>query len=120
MMKTGASRPQGRLPAQGSTGSPNSRTRRRPVRGRFASLNDPFSLLFVCSGNRFRSPLAAALGRRLTIGLRVEVASVGTLDLEGAAPLAEALTLGSGWGLDLSGHRSRVLTPARMAGADLV
>lgn len=89
-------------------------------RGRFSSLNDRFSLVFVCSGNRFRSPLAAALVRRLTSDLRVEVASVGTLDLEGAAPLTEALAVASGWGLDLSGYRSRVLTPGSMAGADLV
>ena len=83
-------------------------------------MNDWFSLLFVCSGNRFRSPLAAALVRRLTLGLPVEVASAGTLELDGAPPLAEARTVGAGWGLDLSGHRSRVVTPERVAGTDLV
>jgi protein-tyrosine phosphatase len=83
-------------------------------------VNDRFSLVFVCSGNRFRSPLAAALVRQLTRGLPVEVASVGTLNLHGVPALAEAHTVGSGWDIDLSGHRSRVLTPGSVAAADLI
>lgn len=83
-------------------------------------MNDRFSLLFVCSGNRFRSPLAAALVRRLTLDLPVEVASAGTVELDSAPALPDACTVGAGWGLDLSGHRSRALAPGRVAGTDLV
>jgi protein-tyrosine phosphatase len=48
------------------------------------------------------------------------VASVGTLDLDGAPPLAEAYTVAADWRVDLSGHRSRVLTPSAGAAADLI
>jgi hypothetical protein len=39
-----------------------------------------FEVVFVCTGNRFRSPLAAALFGRATAGLPVSVSSRGTLD----------------------------------------
>jgi protein-tyrosine phosphatase len=58
--------------------------------------------------------------RQVTRDLPVEVASVGTLDLDGVPPLTEAYTISAGWELDLSGHRSRVLTPGSVAAADLV
>jgi len=50
-----------------------------------------FRIDFVCTGNRFRSPLAAELLRRAIGGLPVEVASVGTLDLGPLSALPEAM-----------------------------
>jgi protein-tyrosine-phosphatase len=58
--------------------------------------------------------------RRLTRDLPVEVGSFGTLNLDGVPPLAEAYTVAAGWGVDLSGHLSRVLSPGGVAPADLV
>jgi protein-tyrosine-phosphatase len=64
---------------------------------------DVFRVAFVCTGNRFRSPLAAALFRSAAEGLPVEVASAGTLDLGGVGALihiterlARSATTGSG------------------------
>jgi protein-tyrosine phosphatase len=83
-------------------------------------MSDRFSLLFLCAGNRFRSPLAAAFLRRLTIGLPVTVASAGTLEVGGAPALAEALNLGAWGGVDLSRHRARRLAAEHLRGVDLL
>jgi protein-tyrosine-phosphatase len=83
-------------------------------------VSDRFSLLFLCAGNRFRSPLAAAFLRRLTIGLPVTVASAGMLEVGAAPALAEALNLGAWGGVDLSGHRARRLAAEHVRGVDLV
>src|SRR5712691_7105026 len=83
-------------------------------------MSDRFSLLFLCAGNRFRSPLAAAFLRRLTIGLPVTVASAGMLEVGGAPALPEALSLGAWGGVDLSGHRARRLAAQHLQGVDLV
>lgn len=86
-------------------------------------------VLFVCSGNRCRSPLAAAfatdlLARRLGVdrtdlvsaGYRVE--SAGTDCIRGQPPTAEAEQAAGLWGCDLTGHRSRPLTPTLVEDAD--
>jgi protein-tyrosine-phosphatase len=77
-------------------------------------------VVFVCSGNRFRSPLAEATFRQLTEGLPVRVSSLGTLDLGPKPVLPEALDLAGGFGLDLSQHRARPLVNASLEHADLV
>jgi protein-tyrosine-phosphatase len=61
----------------------------------------------VCTGNRFRSPLAAALFTAEAEGLPVEVASLGTLDLGPEPALPEAVAIAEGLRLDLSDHRAR-------------
>ena len=81
---------------------------------------DRFRIVVVCTGNRFRSPLAEHVLRRETEGLPVDVRSVGVLDLGGIEALPEALEAASELGLDLSAHRTCVLDPAALEGADLV
>jgi protein-tyrosine-phosphatase len=81
---------------------------------------DQFSIVFICSGNRFRSPLAEAFVRRLTMGLPVVVQSFGTLRLGAAPALAEARKLGLSLGLDLSEHRARLIGVESIEDADLV
>ena len=76
--------------------------------------------MIVCTGNRFRSPLAEHVLRRATRGLPVDVRSLGVLDLGVVAALPEALAAARELGLDLSDHRTCVLTPEPLAGADLV
>ncbi len=79
-----------------------------------------FDLVFVCTGNRFRSPLAAALMARAVAGLPVRVGSLGTLDAGPQPPLRTATKQAAKHGLDLSGHRAHSLAGADLSGADLV
>lgn len=81
---------------------------------------EAFSIAFVCTGNRFRSPLAEAFVKRLTVGLPVTVSSYGTLSLENAPPLPEAIELASQSGISLSGHRTRYLNNASLEDVDLL
>lgn len=80
-------------------------------------------LLFVCTGNICRSPLAAAIARRLLDERgrpEVEVASAGTAAWDGAPASEGAYLVALEHDLDLSAHRARQLTADLVAGADLV
>ena len=79
-----------------------------------------FEAVFVCTGNRARSPLAALLFRRYSSGVDVRVRSAGTLDFEGLPALPEAVAAGRQLGIDLSGHRSRALRAVDLSRADVV
>jgi protein-tyrosine-phosphatase len=81
---------------------------------------DTFSITFVCTGNRFRSPLAEAFVHRLTLGLPVTTDSYGTLSREGTPPLPEAVELALSSGISLSDHRTRYLNNASLQDVDLV
>ena len=89
------------------------------MRARSTAAN-PFEILFVCTGNRARSPLAQALCLRYAVGLDVAVRSAGTLGLRGAPPLAEAVKAGRRLGVDIASHRSIALAEADAGAADLV
>jgi low molecular weight protein-tyrosine phosphatase len=75
---------------------------------------------FVCTGNRFRSPLAAALLARDAEGLPLRIVSLGTLDLGSKPALPEAVAIAHELGLDLSGHASRNLASVELEPFDLV
>lgn len=80
------------------------------------------SVLFVCTGNTCRSPLAEALARhggRLR-RLDLTVASAGTFAVEGAPATGHAMRAAARRGADLSAHRSRPLASDTLTGADLV
>ena len=80
-------------------------------------------ILFVCSGNTCRSPLAEAITRRLLSDAGrtdVEVASAGTNAWDGSPASDGALLIGIERGLDLSEHRSRQLTPQIVSESDLI
>jgi protein-tyrosine-phosphatase len=80
-------------------------------------------MLFVCSGNICRSPMAAAYMQHLVVerGLAgVFVDSAGTLGIDDAPPSLEAAQAMHEIGVDLSGHRSRGLRPSDLHSADLV
>jgi protein-tyrosine phosphatase len=82
----------------------------------------PVSLLFVCHANLCRSPYAArVMSRLLSPALRgaipIESAGFGG---PGRLPPAEAVAIASGRGVDLSSHRSKLLAPAIVNGADLI
>jgi glycine hydroxymethyltransferase len=71
------------------------------------------SVLFVCTGNICRSPIAEGLFRRL-IGNRkdIEVASAGVHAVRGQPPSLYAVQVCEDSGVDISGLRSQPLTPA--------
>ena len=80
-------------------------------------------VLFVCTGNTCRSPLAEAMLRRLAAEhaeLALEVGSAGTAAVNGAPASEGSYLIGLEHGLDLSGHQSRAVTPAIVAEADLI
>lgn len=79
-----------------------------------------FDAVFVCTGNRARSPLAAALFRRYAGDVDVRVRSLGTLDLEGLLALPDAVAAARELDVDLRQHRSRGLRGVDLSGADLV
>ena len=78
------------------------------------------NVAFVCTGNRFRSPLAAALLDADTRGLPVQIASLGTLDLGREPALPEAIEIARSLGLDLSAHRARSIAGVDLGAYDLV
>jgi protein-tyrosine-phosphatase len=83
---------------------------------------ESFRLLFVCSGNTCRSPLASALAERelTALGWRVEVRSAGVNASWGAPASEGSLRAGARHGLDLSGHRSRPIDDDLLRWADLI
>jgi protein-tyrosine phosphatase len=87
-------------------------------------------ILFVCTGNTCRSPMAAAIARRLLaerIGCHpddleargIVLESAGTFGGAGAAS-EHAVTVVAKRGGDLSDHRSRALSPEMLRSADHV
>jgi protein arginine phosphatase len=80
-------------------------------------------ILFVCTGNTCRSPLAEALLRSKLQERGVDgvtVGSAGTGAWDGAPASEGAYLVALEHGLDLSGHRARLLTRELATGADLV
>ena len=79
-------------------------------------------VLFVCTGNICRSPLATSLLERALKerGLEVTVTSAGTGAWDGAPASEGAYLVGLERGLDLSGHRARLLTRELVEKADLI
>lgn len=86
------------------------------------SRSESFRLLFVCSGNTCRSPLAAALAERelARLGRMVDVRSAGVSAARGAPASHGSLRVGARNGLDLSGHLSRPVDSELLGWADLI
>jgi protein-tyrosine phosphatase len=79
-------------------------------------------IVFVCTGNRFRSPLAAAYLRRLLVGENVEITTCGTAGVtrRSLPPLPEALDVAASSTIAITDHRTRWIRDAELADADLV
>lgn len=81
-------------------------------------------ILFVCTGNTCRSPMAEHIARRLLErkGLKGEiaVASAGLAALPGAPASAEARDVLAGMGIDLSRHQAVQLNRKQVEEADLI
>ena len=80
-------------------------------------------ILFVCTGNTCRSPLAEAISRKIAIerGLAdVEASSAGTSAHTGAPASDGALLVALERNMDLSQHRASMLTRELVRDADLI
>jgi len=80
-------------------------------------------ILFVCSGNTCRSPLAEGIARKIfskRTPIPTEIASAGASALEGIPASQHAVTVASARGVDLSKHRARLLNRTMVREADLI
>lgn len=80
-------------------------------------------ILFVCSGNTCRSPLAEGIAKSIfprNLEEDVEILSAGSSAIEGlpASPLAVQVAIEHG--IDLSHHKSRLLSRSLVKQADLI
>lgn len=82
-----------------------------------------YNILFVCTGNTCRSPLASAIARDV-IARRgwshVEVGSAGVAATAGSGAATNAVAVAAEAGLDLGEHRARPLTRKLVEWADLI
>lgn len=82
-----------------------------------------FRLLFVCTGNTCRSPMAEVIARRRAEDLGyadLEVLSAGVGAFSGSPASEGAVRAAEAHGLDLSNHRSTLLTAELAAGVNLI
>ncbi len=82
------------------------------------------TILFVCTANRYRSPIAAAcFQRELEVRKpagRWHVASAGTWTANGLPAMPDAIDGAHRLGLDIARHASREITSGLMSTADLI
>ena len=82
------------------------------------------TILFVCTANICRSPMAAALLRQriadLGLSDHVTVASAGVWAREGVASSAEAIVVLNQRGIALDGHRSRPVSVTLLQEASII
>lgn len=82
-----------------------------------------YNLLFVCTGNTCRSPMAEAIARHKVKERgwsHVEVRSAGVAAVHGVPAARHAVAVAAEHGIDLGGHLSQPLTPELVGWADLI
>ena len=81
------------------------------------------NILFVCTGNICRTPLAVAIARDELLhagAMRIEVSSAGTFAIDGSGATSDARLVASEHGLSRADHRARQLTAELVEEADIV
>lgn len=79
-------------------------------------------MLFVCTANICRSPMAAGIFEALAedVGLDVRTGSAGVAALVGEPAAPQAVRAMDELGIDIGGHRARQVDGAMVGSADLV
>ncbi len=80
------------------------------------------NILFVCTGNTCRSPMAAALFIKIAMerDLPVRIESAGIFAADGSPASAGARAAMEKYGIDLSDHRAKTVTPELLEKCDLI
>jgi protein-tyrosine-phosphatase/tRNA A37 threonylcarbamoyladenosine synthetase subunit TsaC/SUA5/YrdC len=94
------------------------------IEERFISKQLTRTVLFVCTGNTCRSPMAAALARHVlsesSPALETKILSAGTTAMDGMPATIEAVRAVQSLGGSLEGHGSRLLTRDLIGQADVI
>ncbi len=79
-------------------------------------------ILFICTGNTCRSPMAAALMNKIAENndLDISAQSAGIYADPGEPASEEAIEVMADYGIDLSSHRSRNISDDMIAESDLI
>ncbi len=80
------------------------------------------NILFVCTGNTCRSPMAAGLMNKIAIeeDLDVRIESAGLFAAEGSPASDEAIEAMKKYDVDLSDHRAKQITPELIEKCDVI
>lgn len=80
------------------------------------------NILFVCTGNTCRSPMAAGLMNKIAIeeDLDVRIESAGLFAAEGSPASDEAIEAMKKYDVDLSDHRAKQITPELIEKSDII
>ncbi len=79
------------------------------------------TILFVCTGNSCRSPMAADFLREMLKEKKeIRIDSCGTIFSSFSGPTSQAIKIMKEYGIDISSHKTKSLSKDLIDGADLI
>lgn len=82
-----------------------------------------YNILIVCTGNTCRSAMAKGITQKLVMDMNldnIKIDSAGTGTINGMPATDYAIAAAAHWDIDLTGHRSKPLTPELISNASLI